>query len=174
MTHNAQKIVGERIGIIMDFMEVQIGSEFIGQGHNNRGSLIRGFETRVIIFPGIIAGELLMDEYGLILNDGVKPNRIPYQRGSGRGNSKYITALKAYVRSKGLPEGVAYAIANKQKQEGMPTRASFRFSRTGKRTGAIDIAVKRHAPEIERDVSEAGEISIEVGLDEIIKRNEIV
>jgi hypothetical protein len=46
--------------------------------------------------------------------------------------------------------GIAFAIASKHKREGMPTRASARFSQTGKRTGFIEVALLSKEQEIEQ------------------------
>jgi hypothetical protein len=69
-----------------------------------------------------------MQDYGLILDKGTSPQRIPYtitKRGQGRGGtSKYIQGLILYARRRfGLDEkaaiNAAFAIAKKQKRTGM-------------------------------------------------------
>lgn len=117
------------------------------QGHNSSGRLIASIDEMVhSLFTGYgidICGE----DYGLILNEGVAPNKIPYTRGSGNRTSKYISGLIDYFKQKGLSEkearGAAFGTAQKHKKEGLPTRASSRFSRNGKRKGFIEDAIKK-------------------------------
>jgi len=44
--------------------------ELIGQGHDATGNLINSFEQRVIELPNSIVLEILMDEYGIYVNEG--------------------------------------------------------------------------------------------------------
>ena len=82
-----------------------------------------------------------MQDYGLFVERGVRANRIPYGRYSGRKTSKYIQGLIRFFKLKGKSEKeskrLAFMTANAHKREGMPTRASYRFSRNGRRVGAV-------------------------------------
>lgn len=104
------------------------------QGHTLTGRLERSITAHTSEFN--IAGYML--DYGGIVDSGVSAGRIPFQLGSGAKTSKYITALTNYFILRGLPEkeakSAAFATAQKQKKEGMPTKASTRFSQSGKRT----------------------------------------
>ena len=99
------------------------------------------------------------NDYFKFVDQGVKPSRIPYRSGRGRGGkSKYIQALIAFWRKKGAadPKAAAFATAAKHKKEGMPTRNSFKFSRTGKRTEFINEMLKKHEDNIFDQMGDVG------------------
>lgn len=128
------------------------------QGHFNTGAGIRSIDFRIERDGTSLVGIVEFHFYMAYLNTGIPASRIPFQRGSGRKSSKYIDALVDYFRKKGLSpkdsKRAAFATATVHKKEGMPTRASRRFSKTGKRTGAADIAIQRTHPKLEREVKE--------------------
>lgn len=135
------------LNIELPVMSRAIQDELKAQGHNNTGSLIRSFEVVVERKGSKITGGIKANFYLEFLNTGVRAANIPFQRGSGRKSSKYIDSLIDYFRTKGLSakesKSAAFATAVKHKREGMPTKASKRFSKTGKRTGAVNIAVDK-------------------------------
>jgi hypothetical protein len=112
-------------------------------------------------------------------NTGVTAARIPYTPGSGRKTSKYIDGLINYVKlrmgkSDKEAKGIAFAIASRHKKEGMPTKASAKFSSTGKRTGFIDEALtgkeQQFAEMIELAVAEAFNVTIDNYYQSVLKR----
>ena len=133
------------------------------QGHKLTGGLINSIEYQVRAQVTAASIDFYMYDYGVILDKGVSAANIPYQRGSGAGSSKYIDGLKQYARlrmgaaTEKEAERIAFAIANKHKSEGMPTKASFVYSSTGKRTGAIDAALEDANPEVTRLINVAME-----------------
>ena len=133
------------------------------QGHKLTGGLINSIEYQVRAQVTAASIDFYMYDYGVILDKGVSAANIPYQRGSGAGSSKYIDGLKQYARlrmgaaTEKEAERIAFAIANKHKSEGMPTKASFVYSSTGKRTGAIDAALEDANPEVTRLINLAME-----------------
>ena len=136
------KELGEKI------IEVLI-KEFEQQGHSLNGALEESLEAK----PYDRGVEIWGNHYGKYVDEGVTADRIPYSRGSGAGKSKYIKGLTDYVLSRmgiGGAEGlaIAFAIANKHKQEGMPTTDSYKYSKTGRRTGFIDDALMKNDREI--------------------------
>lgn len=125
------------------------------QGHNLTGRLKGSFETVSKPSPNGIQADILVEGYGQFVDQGVKANRIPYSGRSGRGGkSKYIEGLKDFFirRGRGATEALraAFATAAKHRREGMPTRASYRFSRNGKRTDFITDEI----PGIETDLAQ--------------------
>lgn len=126
----------------MQLIRREFTDELDKQGHNNSGALADSMSFEVNLVGSSIIAEMFALDYAIILDTGVKPTRIPYNRGSGAGTSDYITGLINYFRSKGFGEdeakGFTFATANVQKREGMPTRNSFEFSSNGRRTGFID------------------------------------
>lgn len=122
-----------------------IKDEFIKQGH----SLTEAWENSVIAQEeadntvGIYG-----TGYGMIIDKGITPDRIPYGReGTAGGVSKYILGLQRFwkLRKPGITDKqalrLAFATAEVQKKEGLPTAASEEYSATGKRKDFLE-AVK--------------------------------
>ena len=77
---------------------VALSLELISQGHKNTGSLISSMSSKIINLGNVKELQIFMNEYGLIVNDGVKANKVPYSRGSKRGGkSRYIQGLIDFV-----------------------------------------------------------------------------
>lgn len=131
--------------------------ELVAQGHRLTGSLIQSLEADVQTAQGIVIN-VLGNAYGTVLDTGVSADKIPYSgrratRGRSAKKSKYITALIEYARRRMNADPreakrIAFAIAAKHTREGMPTRSSYRYSRTGKRTMWIDDSVDAAQAEI--------------------------
>lgn len=140
----------EIIEIISDLIKQDISTKLKEQGHNNTGSLLNSISYKITQTADSIITDFYMNNYGNIVDSGVKANRIPYRRGSGAKKSKYIDGLINYFQSKGLSDAeskrAAFATANVHKQEGMPTKASSRFSKTGERTGFITKVIDSDNP----------------------------
>lgn len=135
------------------------------QGHNLTGKFIRSLEAKASKIVNGIRIDVFMEDYGLITNRGVSASRIPFQPGSGKRSSKYIEGLTEYAVarfrvSRQVAERIAFAIASKHRQEGMPTRNSRRFSRTGRRTEFLEDARDEMDDEIERLINEATDEAI--------------
>lgn len=145
---------------ISDFVVIKLARELLNQGHQNTGALISSLKGVVSqIRDGIEISVVTNKTYWRQINYGVKANRIPYRGRTGRGGkSAYIQALIAYFKQKGAsdPKAAAFATATKQRKEGMPTRASFRFSSTGKRTDFIGEMLKKHDRNISDQVFDEG------------------
>ncbi len=96
-------------------------SELDRQNHRMTGALANSLDVQVV-------GEkinFLMLDYGLSLNYGVRPERIPYQEGSGKKESEYIKGLIRFAKLKLNLTGdkainAAFNIARKQKLKGAP------------------------------------------------------
>lgn len=132
-------------------LDASCKQELIRQGH----SLTQILENSI---KGKITGskaEGNMLNYGFIVNDGTKPEKIPYN-GSGKGStksSKYITALINYFKIRGLSEEeakrAAFATANVQKKEGMSTFRSRKYSKSKQRQNFLDIALTNATPKVD-------------------------
>jgi len=152
----------DKLGKVLgDYLIVKLGQELRDQGHNLTGDLIGSLEYRVRSSTGKMVVEFLANDYGVYLNTGVSASRIPHSpRGRRRGGtSLYIQGLIRYAeRRMGLrgreAVGVAFAIARAHKREGMPTSASYRYSKNKRRTGWVDAILKQEEAEIERVVRE--------------------
>ena len=93
--------------------------ELLGQGHKATGNLINSFEQRVIELPNSIVIEILMDEYGIYVNEGRKTG----------GKKVPINVLVEWIERKAIASGdkdvksMAFAIQNTIHKEGIPTKA---------------------------------------------------
>jgi len=149
------------IDAVLKVMIDKFKEELEKQGHKLTGRLINSLEAEVKVTENGITGYVMAEDYGLILNTGVPANKIPFNPGSGAKSSKYIDALVRYFRLRGLSEKrairAAFATANKHKREGMPTKASYRFSQNGRRKGWIDYTIRQNEGFIDRQVEQAGE-----------------
>ena len=132
-----------------------VALEWRKQGHELSGEAVRNMATVSLPFASGVRIEGYVPDYMAYLNAGIPANRIPYSPGSGKPFSLYIQGLKEYAKKRmGKSDkealGVAFAIASKHKREGMPTRASARYSQTGKRTGFIETALQDAIPDFEK------------------------
>lgn len=132
--------------------------EYALQGHTLTGKLAQSISINAKENATGAVLEVLMLEYGVYLSRGVPASKIPYSPGSGARSSKYIAGLTAYAQQRfsvGQKEAtrIAFAIARKHKEDGMPTKASFAFSRNGRRTGAIEMAFQDALPELQNKLA---------------------
>ena len=111
--------------------------ELIEQGHEATGKLINSFEQRVIEVPNSIVIEILMNDYGIYVNEGRKPG----------GKKVPINVLVDWIERKAIVNGdkevksLAFAIQQTIHKGGMPTKGSFKFSKNGRRKGFIDFVI---------------------------------
>ena len=148
-----------------DFLIVQLQGELLRQGHKLTGSLAQSIEYETKKAANSISLVYSFNNYGLALNDGIKPANIPYRRGSGAKKSKYIEGLKRWVKlkfgySRQRAERVAFAIASKQKKQGYPL--------TGK-IGWINITLETSAKEIQEFIDRWAAAQIEDLVEQQIK-----
>lgn len=135
-----------------------IVSEWIAQGHQMTGEFAERLRHEVRQGNGWAEIDIIDGTergYGKILEYGVKPDRIrhPYARAR-------IEGLTRFVELRGIAQGrlavsIAYAIATTHTREGMPTAASVRFSKTGKRTEYVRDAEKDFFEVIRRNMGTA-------------------
>ena len=145
--------IQEDVAYVMSLLKLELKSKLEAQGHGSRNAskLIDSVEFDITASANILVAGMYLEDYYIFVERGVNASRIPYGgRGTGRGGtSKYIQALIRYWRLKrGLPEKeakrAAFATANKHKEEGMPTRSSFRFSKDGTRLGFVESTLKTY------------------------------
>lgn len=172
------KIEGQ-LQLAISLLKLEIQNKLEAQGHGKRETsrLINDIETEVETLAFASIAGLYMQDYYIFLERGVRASNIPFQRGSGRRTSKYIEGLKRFWRRKGLgpkeSERAAFATANKHKKEGMPTRASFGFSKDGTRlsflSSTIESFEERMIEVITNGVSKDVEIIFNMLFDNTIK-----
>lgn len=159
---------------IADLALQGIAAAWRAQGHNFTGAAVRDMETRIVQTAKGYRIDGYLNDYMAYLNTGIPASRIPYTRGSGARTSQYIAGLQRYAKARmGVSDrealSIAFAIASKHKQEGMPTRASARFSSTGKRTGFVDEAISVYEEEIDILIQKGVEMAFNVYFDNFIK-----
>ena len=151
-----------------------VAIQWKAQGHNLTGNAIQQLETRVIEAGNSTIIEGYVVDYMANINAGITAANIPYSPGSGARSSKYIAGLIDYVKkrmgkSDREAKSIAFAIASRHKREGMPTKASARFSSTGKRTGFIEAALEGVEPELAQLIERGVEESINFVLESFFK-----
>lgn len=122
----------------------KIVDQVIQQGHSMTGAFEQSLE--VVVDQYAVSG--LGNTYGIYLNLGVKASEIkfPYARARIEGLTRFVEHRMGASGKEAV--SIAYAIATKHAQDGMPTAGSYRFSKTGKRTHMIDIAIEEAEPEM--------------------------
>lgn len=137
-----------------------LAKELAEQGHRNTGALERSLSYEVKRNSDKVVGTMTANMYAIFLEFGVPASRIPYTPGSGAKRSKYIAGLIQYFTTKGLSDSeaksAAFATARAHKREGMPTRASYRFSSNGRRTGFIRNTLSSELPTVVDELKSAG------------------
>lgn len=124
--------------------------ELLGQGHKATGDLINSFEQRVIELPNSIVIEILMNEYGIYVNEGRKTG----------GKKVPISVLVEWIERKAIASGdkdvksMAFAIQNTIHKEGIPTKGSFKFSNNGRRKGFIDFVIDNELDEVYNELEQ--------------------
>jgi hypothetical protein len=149
-----------------------VAIQWKAQGHNLTGNAVRELETRILEGNGAIIIQGYMVDYMAELNQGTKAKDIPK-----RGTSEYdrlIVKLSDYARKRGMTgrrtyEQIARAIVSTWYKEDKPTRASARFSSTGKRTGFIEIALDGIEPKLAQLIEQGVEESINFVLESYFK-----
>jgi len=155
-----ERSITDGLTVAMRQIQADLRKELTAQGHVLTGRLRDSIDFEIQETAGGIVARMEAEDYGLVMEFGVSSERIPYTIGGGRrgGTSRYIQGLIRFWNLRGVTgrEGVraAFATAVKHKREGLPTRASFRFSSTGKRTGFIQTVLDRQLDLISRTIEE--------------------
>ena len=170
MLDNLQKLADD----IGDLGMTVVANQWKAQGHILTGSAFKQMETMVNFQINTLIIEGLIPDYMAYNNSGVKAERIPYYPGSGRKESEYIKGLMRYAKqrfgaSDKESKSIAFAIASKHKKEGMPTKASAKYSSTGKRTGFIETALDKNSQKFIELIENAIKFSVEVTIESYYK-----
>ena len=141
-------------GIFKDletFLRRELLKEWTAQGHYMNGKVVNEAEFVIEATMNTIRMDLFVPIHGAFMETGTPAEKIPYSGRSGRGGtSKYIQALMGYVQKRmaisdmARQKSIAFAIAETQRKEGMPTKGSYQFSTTGKRTEWLQTVFDRN------------------------------
>lgn len=137
------------------------------QGHDNTGKLRESIKYDVIADTRTIVGRMYFEDYGLYVNVGVRAANVRYP----------ISVMIEYFRSKGLNEreatSAAWATRTVHQREGIPTRASSRFSQTGQRTQFVEKAIEESLDDIGAIIDERFGAWIELQFQELFNTERI-
>lgn len=171
------KIITDNLKEVGELLTEELKKELKGQNFVDTGSLAKSIEYVVEFYKNGLRLLVSYNNYGAIVNNGIKPNRIPFGRNSNAsGRSEYIQALVGWVQRKGIESdekkalGVAIAIAKTQSKEGYPTRKSYQFSKNGRRKGFQDYVLKQNEGKIPEIISKGAELAVVVALDNILSK----
>ena len=137
-----------------DFIRAKLLAMWVAQGHNMNGKVVREMDMLIEETSEALSFLFYFLPYGIYNETGVAASKIPFSGVGGGGKSAYIEALILYaqkrlrVRTLAEAKSAAFAIAYTHKKEGMSTRASVRFSQTGKRQGWITETFKENTSAI--------------------------
>lgn len=127
---------------VMQLMQTRFRDSLKAQGHVNRGTLSESIQYTVEVSADIGIGKMELADYGIYVNVGVSASRVNYP----------IQVMIDWWQDRGLSEreatSAAWATRAVHKREGIPTRASARFSETGDRLGFVEAAVEQSLEEI--------------------------
>ena len=141
------------ISDVMEILQTELRKNAEAQGHSLTGKLAESIEFEIEESGEEVIGRMFAEDYGSILEVGVRADRVPFSGKTGTGGtSLYIQGFIDFWELRGLSGreaiGAAFATAHVQAREGMPTRASGRFSSTGERTGFIRTTIEQNLDEI--------------------------
>lgn len=159
---------------VLKLIASAIRQELIDQGHYIApGGLADDIETKVKESLDSVELEIYMRNYAQYINRGVRPENVPFSgvTGSG-GRSAYIEGLIKFAERRGFdnPKSAAFAIAQKHKQEGIPTRASEKFSKTGARTAFLEAMEKKNIDKITTMIEKIQGESVNLHVINLIKK----
>lgn len=152
---------------IMKLMQERLQASLESQGHVNRGKLSDSIQYKIEATETLAIGKMEFADYGIYVNVGVKPGRANYP----------IQVMIDWFQDRGLSEReatrAAWATKAVHKREGIPTRASARFSETGERTGFVEAALEQSLEEIAELIRGQYGSVIELNFSEYFNRDKI-
>ena len=151
---------------VMTDMQTALRKSQADQGHTLTGRLSQSTDFEIEASDTEIRAKMFMEDYGLNVEFGVKANRIPFSPpGKRGGTSLYIQNLIEFFEKRGLETeeatGAAFATAYVHSREGMPTKASSKYSTTGQRTGFISAVLQDEKASIFEKIEKKFGVSLE-------------
>lgn len=157
--------------------------ELSEQGHRASGNLIKSVVHTVSQTLDNIETVIYHDKYGVYVNFGVMPSRVPFTISRNRAprapgtESKFIRALMNWIRLKNIAQGldkdikqVAFRMAFTMKREGIPTKGSFRFARNSRRTRWIDYVFQQYGVKLEDKATMQSQQIVADAVDSVLNR----
>ena len=139
----------------MKVLQGDLREELKAQGHYLTGKLHNSIKYEITKGVDTVVATIECEDYGLAMELGIPIANIPYSGTTGAGGtSKYIQGLITFFELRGLDGrdaiGAAFATANVQMAEGMPTLSSYQFSSNGERLGFATTVLQRDLSIIEK------------------------
>lgn len=163
-----------QVARVNDVLIIQFQKKLKAQGHYNTGKLANSIYDEIDIIGTTIVSSFYYEDYGEFIDKGIAAGRIPYKRGSGAKSSKYIDGLVSFFKGKGLSETnskrAAFATANAQTREGMPTRGSYAYSNDGTRTGFVNTVIFENSNLLDSLFDDAVAATFEVIFNDMIEK----
>lgn len=114
-----------------------IHDEGKAQGHDDTGAMLASIHYEVIEIFGAVIGTIKAENYSVYVQTGIKADRVNYP----------IKVMIDWWKRRGLDEEeatrAAWATRAKHKKEGIPTKASNAFSKTGKRINFVSDGIQK-------------------------------
>ena len=134
----------------MDALRKRLQDSQQAQGHNLTGRLKDSIDYVIAHDDNTVTAKMYMEDYGVFVEFGVPAERIP-KRGE-KGYMGMVYAMISFFELRGLSGrdavGAAHGTVTVWGREGMPTRNSRRFSKTGERTGFIRTVIEDDTKDI--------------------------
>lgn len=122
-------------------------AELRSQGHRSSGRLEESFSKVITTtIGGVAKGEIQAEDYGLALDKGVPAENVRY---NPKVLLPWIRRIKPGL-SQNEQKSFAYAIREKHRKEGIPTRGSYAYTSNGRRKGWIENGIRNG----ENDINE--------------------
>lgn len=170
--------ISKALTAAMKVLQGDLRGELKVQGHYLTGKLHDSIDFKIEESENLVIATVECEDYGLAMEFGVAPGRIPFTPGSNNGGtSQYIQGLITFFEKRGLQGrdavSAAFATARVQKQQGMPTAGSFRFSKNGARKGFASTTLERDLSIISSILENQTGISLQIAYDETVKMEPI-
>jgi len=170
--------IKDNLESVGEFLKKELGKELEAQGHKATGSLINSIEYAVNFYKDGLILAISYNDYGAVVNNGVKASRIPYGKDSNGGTSQYIQGLlnwvlkvKTLTTEKNKALGIAFAIAKTHAKMGIPTLNSFKYSKNGRRLGFQDYVLAQKSDEIIELMQKNLDAPVWAALDDYLTKN---
>lgn len=167
----------EDVAYVMSLLKLELTEKLEIQGHGKRATskLIQSIESEVEALANVTVGRMYMNDYYVYIEHGIKAGKIPYRGRTGKGGtSRYIEGLIKHfqLKGKGRKESkrAAFATANVQKKEGMPTRNSYKYSQDGTRLGFLSSTLIKNENAVNDILERRTGSRIELLFTEMIKK----
>lgn len=150
-------------------MKAALAAEWVLQGHRLTGEFEREIEVRTKETDSGVTIDVMILKYGKTIELGRHRTEIKI-------TGPYIAGLIDYVKKRmqindnKKAKSVAFAIARTHQREGMPSKKSRRFSKTGKRTGYINETIRKNSVQFEQLMKQYAKREVEIELDLLLRK----